>query len=49
MYRAVDQFGQVIDLYLSRRRDLVAARRFFEHALWDHDGPAEVVTTRRRR
>src|SRR3954463_13586886 len=28
--RAVDQFGQVIDVYLSPRRDLAAARRFFE-------------------
>ena len=33
VYRAVDQFGQVIDVYLSRRRDLAAARRFFEVAL----------------
>src|SRR6478609_8513307 len=35
LYRAVDQFGQVIDVYLSRRRDLAAARRFFEVALAD--------------
>ena len=44
LYRAVDQFGQVIDVYLSRRRDLAAARRFFEVALRDHGRPAEVVT-----
>jgi transposase-like protein len=44
VYRAVDQFGQVIDVYLSRRRDLTAARRFFEVALRDHGRPAEVVT-----
>jgi transposase-like protein len=43
-YRAVDQFGQVIDVYLSRRRDLTAARRFFEVAVRDHGRPAEVVT-----
>jgi transposase, IS6 family len=28
LYRAIDQFGQVIDVLLSRRRDLAAARRF---------------------
>src|SRR3954452_246555 len=43
VYRAVDQFGQVIDVYLSRRRDLAAARRFFEVALTVDGGPAEVV------
>jgi transposase, IS6 family len=44
VYRAVDQFGQVIDVYVSRRRDLAAARRFFAVALGDHDRPAEVMT-----
>src|ERR1700736_276490 len=29
LYRAVDQVGQVIDVYLSPRRDARAARRFF--------------------
>jgi IS6 family transposase len=29
LYRAVDQFGQVIDVFLSERRDTSAARRFF--------------------
>ena len=29
LYRAVDQFGQVIDVLLSERRDIPAARRFF--------------------
>jgi len=28
VYRAVDQYGQVIDVLLSARRDLAAARRF---------------------
>src|SRR5215475_7497009 len=32
LYRAVDQFGQVIDVYASRRRDAEAARRFFQRA-----------------
>ena len=29
LYRAVDQFGQVIDVLLSEQRDTAAARRFF--------------------
>jgi IS6 family transposase len=32
LYRAVDQFGQVIDVYASSRGDGEAARRFFQHA-----------------
>ena len=28
--RAIDQFGQVIDVFVSSRRDVRAARRFFE-------------------
>jgi transposase, IS6 family len=30
VYRAIDQFGQVIDVFVSPRRDAAAARRFFE-------------------
>ena len=30
VYRAVDQFGQVIDVLVSARRDAMAAHRFFE-------------------
>jgi transposase-like protein len=33
VYRAVDQFGQVIDVLVSARRDAMAARRFFEQAI----------------
>jgi len=33
VYRAVDQFGQVIDVFMSRQRDARAARRFFERAM----------------
>jgi hypothetical protein len=32
LFRAIDQFGQVIDVFLSRRRDREAARRFFDRA-----------------
>ena len=33
VYRAVDQHGQVIDVYVSVRRDGQSARRFFQRAL----------------
>jgi IS6 family transposase len=33
LYRAIDQFGQVIDVYVSPRRDGGAARCFFTRAL----------------
>ena len=32
LYRAVDQYGQVIDVLLSEQRDTAAARRFFSSA-----------------
>ena len=46
LYRAVDQFGQVIDVMLSERRDAQAARRFFERALVCAARPVEVTTDR---
>ena len=45
MYRAIDQFGQVIDVFVSPRRDAAAARRFFERALSATKiTPVEVIT-----
>jgi transposase-like protein len=44
VYRAVDQHGQVIDVYLSGRRNTEAARRFFDGALAEHCRPVEIVT-----
>jgi len=44
VYRAVDDTGQVIDVYVSRRRDVVAARRFFTAVIKAHGLPDEVVT-----
>jgi transposase-like protein len=32
LFRAIDQFGQVIDVFPSPRRDAKAARRFFERS-----------------
>ena len=46
VYRAVDQHGQVIDVYVSQRRDIASARTFFTAALSVHGDPAEVVTDR---
>ena len=45
VYRAIDQFGQVIDVYVSSLRDTKAAHRFFERAIGTTKiTPAEVVT-----
>jgi IS6 family transposase len=46
LYRAIDQYGQVIDVLLSERRDLAAARRFFLRALRAGTIPVEVTTDR---
>ncbi len=46
VYRAIDQDGQIIDVYVSARRDLQAARRFFATALDAQGEPVEVVTDR---
>jgi transposase-like protein len=45
VYRAVDQSGQVVDVFVSPRRDARAARRFFERAIGTTKiTPVEVVT-----
>jgi transposase, IS6 family len=45
VYWAIDQFGQVIDVFVSARRDAKAARRFFERAIGvTKVTPAEVTT-----
>ena len=47
VYRAIGQFGQVIDVVVSGRRDMRAARRFFERAIGTAKVmPTEVVTDR---
>jgi IS6 family transposase len=46
LYRAIDQYGQVIDVLLSPRRDLAAARHFFARALRVGTVPVEVTTDR---
>ena len=44
VYRAVDADGQVIDVFVSKRRDTTAATRFFTNALRDHGEPDEITT-----
>jgi IS6 family transposase len=46
VYRAVDEHGQVIDVLVSKRRDIAAARAFFSAAVDAHCEPDEVVTDR---
>ena len=42
--RAVDQHGQVIEVLVSKRRDVAAATRFFEMMLAGRERPKEVTT-----
>ena len=44
VYRAVDQHGQVIDVYLSKRRNVPAATTFFETPLAGRERPREITT-----
>ena len=47
LYRPVDQFGQVIDVYASTRRNREAARQFFQQAKTTTGvTPVEVITDR---
>jgi IS6 family transposase len=49
LFRAIDQFGQVIDVYLSPRRNTEAARQFFIRAIGrTRVSPVEVITDRYR-
>ena len=44
VYRATGELGQVIDVFVSPRRNIAAARRFFTTALVAHGEPDEVIT-----
>ena len=46
VYRAVDEQGQVIDVFVSKKRDTKAATGFFASAIGVHGSPAEVTTDR---
>ncbi|MDM0053791.1 IS6 family transposase [Variovorax sp. J22R115] len=43
LYRAVDRLGQTVDFLLTARRDVAAARRFFECAIGQHDVPEKIT------
>ncbi len=46
LYRAVDQYGDTIDFWLSRKRDRKAAKKFFRKALRSpHNANPRVITT----
>ena len=49
LWRAVDQDGEVVDVFLQKRRDGNAARRFFRRLLRVHQGePRKIVTDKLR-
>jgi len=49
LWRAVDQDGEVVDVYLQARRDGVAAKRFFKRLLRSNGGePRKIVTDKLR-
>jgi putative transposase len=49
LWRAVDQDGEVVDVYLQARRDGKAAKRFFKRLLKNHhDEPGKIVTNKLR-
>ena len=49
LWRAVDQDGEVVDVFLQARRDGTAAKRFFRHLLKSHGvEPRKIVTDKLR-
>jgi len=49
LWRAVDQDGEIVDIYLQKRRDGKAAKRFFKRLLKKNRGePRKIVTDKLR-
>jgi len=49
LWRAVDQDGEAIDIYLQAKRDGVAAKRFLKRLMRSHGGePGKIVTEKIR-
>jgi putative transposase len=49
LWRAVDQDGEVVDVFLQAKRDGAAAKRFFRRLLRSHGGePRKIVTDKLR-
>jgi putative transposase len=45
LWRAVDQDGEVVDVYLQAKRDGAAAKRFFKRLLHSHGGESRKIVT----
>ena len=45
LWRAVDQDGEVVDVYLQAKRDGAAAKRFFRRLLGSHGGELRKIVT----
>jgi putative transposase len=49
LWRAVDQDGEIIDVFLQKRRDGAAVKRFFKRLLKKHRGePRKIITDKLR-
>ena len=49
LWRAVDQDGEIIDVFLQAKRDGAAAKRFFKRLMRNHGGePRKIVTDKLR-
>ncbi len=49
LWRAVDQDGEVVDVFLQAKRDGAAAKRFFKRLIRNHGGePRKIVTDKLR-
>jgi len=49
LWSAVDQDGEVVDVYLQAKRDRAAAKRFFKCMIRNHGGePRNIVTDKLR-
>ena len=49
LWRAVDQDGEIVDVYLQKKRDGAAAKRFFKRLLRSHGSePRKIVTDKLR-
>ena len=45
LWRAVDQDGEVVDVFLQKKRDGKAAKRFLERILKKHKGEPRIIVT----
>jgi putative transposase len=45
LWRAVDQYGEVVDVFLQARRDGKATKRFFKHVLKRHQDELRKIGT----